>query len=62
MTVSTTYDQIVDRCLQLVHNDAERERVAFEAKQRFQAMPMTAILGGQSLPVRNTPTKDQKRL
>jgi len=44
MAVTTTYDQIVDRCIELLSNDAERERLAGEGARRFAAMPMQEIL------------------
>ena len=35
---------VVERCVGLLSNDAERERLAMEGARKFEAMPMTDIL------------------
>jgi hypothetical protein len=38
------YDQLIDRCLQLLADDEARRQLAEDSAQRFSRMPMTEIL------------------
>jgi predicted O-linked N-acetylglucosamine transferase (SPINDLY family) len=44
MAVSCRYEELVERCLSLLANDAQRERIAAEGARKFEAMPMSQIL------------------
>jgi hypothetical protein len=44
MVASAPYDRLVDRCLALLADDAERERIAAEGARRFESISMTQIV------------------
>ena len=44
MIATANYDGLVERCLQLIEDGKERDAIARQGAQRFEAMPMTQIL------------------
>lgn len=44
MVVTAPYDQLAERCLELLANHPERERIAIDGAKLFESMPMTDIL------------------
>ncbi|HEY8751110.1 MAG TPA: tetratricopeptide repeat protein [Tepidisphaeraceae bacterium] len=44
MAITSNFDHVVDRCLSLLLNDAERQSLAEYGARQFASMPMTAML------------------
>jgi predicted O-linked N-acetylglucosamine transferase (SPINDLY family) len=44
MAVSCKYEELIGRCMSLLANDPERQRLAAEAAKKFETIPMTQIL------------------